>query len=376
MSTNSAADLKALRASTLLGAVGLLMLSAAGCAKPLLSLDASTPPLILVPLPHAGVVDGRGRFREIYGAIREDHGRELPDDRPVAEALHQLANEPAATGVPVHLGPARTPLRFAFVPGLFGECVQDSVGLFSYAREHVEEHGYRTDIIVVSGRSSSEHNAGQIREAVMAAEPAPAERLVLVGYSKGAVDSLTAVTEHPEIRDRVAAVVSICGPIGGSPIADGLDGLLLDLLENLNVPGCPVGDGGAIDSLRRSTRQAWLAEHELPGSIRYYSVAAFADRRNTSSILQSNYDQLAMIDPRNDSQVIFSDAVIPGGTLLGYVNVDHWGAAMPFSRDLSLASGTVVDRTAFPREVLLEAVIRFVEEDFLTEGEMRWSAHK
>ncbi|MHC4210713.1 MAG: esterase/lipase family protein [Planctomycetota bacterium] len=224
MSTNSAADLKALRASTLLGAVGLLMLSATGCAKPLLSLDASTPPLILVPLPHAGVVDGRGRFREIYGAIREDHGRELPDDRPVAEALHQLANEPAATGVPVHLGPARTPLRFAFVPGLFGECVQDSVGLFSYAREHVEEHGYRTDIIVVSGRSSSEHNAGQIREAVMAAEPAPAERLVLVGYSKGAVDSLTAVTEHPEIRDRVAAVVSICGPIGGAPSRTGSTG--------------------------------------------------------------------------------------------------------------------------------------------------------
>jgi len=352
------------------------MLSAAGCAKPLLSLDASTPPLVLVPLSHAGVVDGRGRFREIYGAVREDHGRTLPDDRPVDEALHQLANEPAATGLPVYLGPVRSELRFVFVPGLFGECVQDSVGLFAYAREHLEEHGCRTEIIVVGGRSSSENNAGQIRDAVIAAELAPAEKLVLVGYSKGAVDSLTAVTEHSEIRDRVAAVVSICGPIGGSPIADGLDGLLLDLLENLNAPGCPVGDGGAFNSLRRSTRQAWLAEHELPGSIRYYSVAAFADRRNTSSILQSSYDQLAMIDPRNDSQVIFSDAIIPGGTLLGYMNVDHWGAAMPFSRDLSLASGTVVDRTAFPREVLLEAVIRFVEEDFLAQEEMRSSAHK
>jgi hypothetical protein len=58
------------------------------------------------------------------------------------------------------------------------------------------------------------------------------------------------------------------------------------------------------------------------------------------------------------------------------MNVDHWGAAMPFSRDLSLASATVVDRTAYPREVLLEAVIRFVEEDFLAQGESRSSAHK
>lgn len=83
-----------------------------------------------------------------------------------------------------------------------------------------------------------------------------------------------------------------------------------------------------------------------------------------------------MIDPRNDSQVIFSDAIIPAGTLLGYANVDQWGAAVAFSRDMPLASATVVDRTAFPREVLLEAVIRFVEEDVLAEGEMRWSAHE
>jgi len=197
----------------------------------------------------------------------------------------------------------------------------------------------------------------------VAAPPAADDRLVLVGYSKGAVDSLVAVTRYPEVRDRVAAVVSMGGPIGGSAVADDLDGLLRDLLRMLDVPGCPRGDGGAVDSLRSSVRQAWLAEHDLPASIRYYSVVAFAARSNISLIFRSTYDQLATIDPRNDGQVTLADAIIPGSTLLGFPNVDHWGLAFEITDSQPLLAHTLVDRNTFPREVLLEAVIRFVEED-------------
>ena len=39
-----------------------------------------------------------------------------------------------------------------------------------------------------------------------------------------------------------------------------------------------------------------------------------------------------MIDGRNDSQVIFYDQLIPGSTLLGYLNADHWAVAVPIAR--------------------------------------------
>src|ERR1700748_2026700 len=42
---------------------------------------AAMPPAILLPTAKAGITDGRGRFREIYCAVRADHGAELPFDR-------------------------------------------------------------------------------------------------------------------------------------------------------------------------------------------------------------------------------------------------------------------------------------------------------
>ena len=109
-----------------------------------------------------------------------------------------------------------------------------------------------------------------------------------------------------------------------------------------------------------------ISELTLPESVKFYSIGAFADRKHISRFLHGNWDNLAVFDPRNDSQVIFSDAVIPGSTLLGYLNVDHWGAALSFSRDMPVVSATVLEHTDFPREVLLEAMVRYVEEDLTT----------
>jgi hypothetical protein len=103
--------------------------------------------------------------------------------------------------------------------------------------------------------------------------------------------------------------------------------------------------------------------------VQYYSLAAFTDRDGISLILRSSYDKLSLVDPRNDSQVVFYDALVPGGALLGYLNADHWAVAMPFNRDHPVLSRMLVTKNAFPREVLLEAVARFLEESFLAESD-------
>jgi hypothetical protein len=63
--------------------------------------------------------------------------------------------------------------------------------------------------------------------------------------------------------------------------------------------------------------------------------------------------------------VIFYDMIIPGSTLLGYARADHLAVAIPVNRNWPTLSAGFMDRNGFPREVLLEALIRFVEEDLL-----------
>jgi hypothetical protein len=87
-----------------------------------------------------------------------------------------------------------------------------------------------------------------------------------------------------------------------------------------------------------------------------------------SSILRTSNNKLSMIDGRNDSQVIFYDQIVPGSSLLGYVNADHWALALPISRSHSTITSLFVTENAYPREALMEAVLRFVEEDLAARG--------
>ena len=191
----------------------------------------ATSPLALLPAAGAGIDDQRGRFREILCAVDEAHGHELPEYRPCGEILHRFTDEPAGTGEPVHLGPARSKLRVAVVAGLGAECFAGLVSAFQFALEHLQGLGYQTASIRVDGLSSSTNNGRQIRDAVVAMDLAPDERLVLVGYSKGTPDILEGLATYPELAQRVAAVVSVAGSVNGSPLADDASASTLTLLE-------------------------------------------------------------------------------------------------------------------------------------------------
>jgi len=289
----------------------------------------------------------------------------FPSDRPCEEVLQTLMDEPAPTGAPVYLGKSRLPLHVVVVPGLFNDCISNKTSAFRYARVHLESLGYRTSLLMVSGRSSSAYNAWQIRNWLNESNLTPGEKLVMIGYSKGTPDILEALCRYPELGERVAAVVSVAGTVGGTALADGLGHLYSGFLRELAIEACPQGDGGAVDSLKRSVRQEWLARHQLPDSILYFSIGGFAPEDEISSVLQPFYSRLAQVDPRNDSQVIFSDIMIPGSVLLGYVKADHWAIAMPFARDMPWISAAFIDHNGCPREVLLESIMRFVEESLL-----------
>jgi pimeloyl-ACP methyl ester carboxylesterase len=342
----------------------LLAALVAGCAgAPLVPFSADTPPLVLVPAGMAGVVDARARFREIYCAVLEAHGHDAPDYRPCDDALTRVGTEPAGAGRPVELGPSKRGLVAAVVPGIGYDCFAKWLAPAGTTATHVRKYGYDMMALQVDALSGTARNAQRIRDAVMAMDPVGAPRLVLVGYSKGAPDVLDAIVRYPEIRGRVAAVVSAAGAVGGSPLANDAEQYQAEWLQHFPGATCDAGDGGAVESLRPATRRAWLAQNPLPPEVRYYSLVTFPQPERISSILTGSYNKLARIDGRNDSQVIFYDQVIPGSTLMGYVNADHWALVVPIARQHDTIGALFVTQNAYPREALTEAILRFVEED-------------
>ena len=119
-------------------------------------------------------------------------------------------------------------------------------------------------------------------------------------------------------------------------------------------------------SLRPAVRKAWLAANPLPREVRFYSLVTLPQPERISSVLQGSYTKLSRVDGRNDSQLIFYDQVVPGSTLLGYANADHWAVVVPIARSHDTLASMFVSQNAYPREALLEATLRFVEEDLHT----------
>lgn len=337
----------------------------ASCAgTPLVPYTTESAPLVLLPADQTGIRDARGRFREIACAVLEDHGKDLPHYRACSDALVTVGEEPAGTGEPVDLGQSRRHLVVAVVPGIGWECFQGWLNYSDDLSTHIGSYGYRSFLVGVDGLSSSERNAGQIRDAILAraGELEPAS-LVLVGYSKGAPDVLTALVDYPEIRPYVAAMVSVAGAVGGSPLAYLANDTLLGLLRYFPDSDCSAGDGKGLESLLPTVRQAWLNQHALPGGIRYYSVVTYPLPDQISSVLKPSRKQLSRVDPRNDGQLVFYDQVIPGSTLLGYLNADHWAAGVPIEESHPFVGRNFADRNSYPRQALAEALMRFVEED-------------
>ena len=346
------------------------LLLAACAAEPVQPTSEEAQVSVMEYVTRMHMEDRRGRFREIYCTVLEEHGRDLPDYRPCEAALTRVGEESGASGEPVPLGETGADYLILMVPGLGWDCFEEWLGYQQSGPRYVAGFGYDTRFVRVDGLSSTENNARQIRDYIAGMPEEDAARpLILMGYSKGAPDILAAVAAYPELAERVAAVVSLAGAVGGSPLADDATQAHANLLTLVPGSACEKGDEGAVESLRTAVREQWLVDNPLPDGIRYYSVVTYPDPDHISWGLQKSYRILSGIDARNDTQVLMDGQMIPGSTLVAFVNADHWAIAVPVAREHPFIGDTVVNHNDYPREALFEALLRYVEEDLARRGQ-------
>lgn len=350
----------------------LALLSVGGCgASPLLDVSANDVGAVLQPLSQSNIADARADFRRMFCAVNTDHGAQLPDYRDCEEALHRLADEPVEQGGPAPTLQFRNRLHTVVIPGIFGECLIDQISPFSYAIEHVNQYpGIYVEVLrAIRGRASSEHNSAIINQYLQDLDLDEDTKLVIVAFSKGTTDSLSFLGNQAwtDSAAKVDALVSIAGVVNGTPIADDTNALLKFIAEVFPYGECPTQDASGIDDLTRENQFLRLSTLELPDHVQYFSLPAYASRADTSRLMHDSFDRLSLVDPRNDGQVIYFDSIIPRARLLGFANGDHWAVALPFARhreDLRFINRIIAngaDRNDYPREVLLESILRYVD---------------
>lgn len=333
-------------------------------SQTLISSTENSAPLELLQQDSLGFIDARARFREIFCAVLNEHGSNLPDYDLCANSLRSIAQEPRHISTSVNLDAADKEFIIGLVPGVGWQCVRHLMNNDNSGPQHLLTQGFDVRLFEVGGLSGSQNNAQQINNTIMALPEQDKQRpVILIGYSKGAADILYAIAKYPQLQKRVVAVVSVAGAIGGSPLADNTRQSHLNLLAYIPMSGCDFEDEKAIESLHTETRKKWLENNPLPENIRYYSIISYPETEKISFGLKSAYQQLAAVDPRNDGQLIFYHQLIPASKLLAFVNADHWAMSIPVARQIYLNRLTFANKNEYPREVLLEAILRYVEED-------------
>ncbi len=330
------------------------------------------PPIMLHPLGMSPVHDDRAHFRNVLGeVVRQRQGR-YPDERKLEGILHDLGEAPSPTQ-PVELSAAPSGLVVIIVSGVLWECVSDVALPFGRGKTVDVETEYdylrprygQIDVVHVRGIATSEHNARIVQEAIL--RHRDADNVVVVAYSKGVPDTLEALRLLGSAMPcNLRALVSVAGVVSGSPLADWLN-RYRHFLAMLPTPGeCSHVNENFLKSIARHRCLHWLEQHwhSLPQGVRYYSLVTFVQPKRMHWFLRLLYAKLAEVEPRNDSHMLIHDQVLPGAKLLGYVKADHWAVALPFNRSTrSLWNRLLRNNNAFPREVLFEAILRYVEAD-------------
>jgi hypothetical protein len=256
---------------------------------------------------------------------------------------------------------AEIPARYQFllVPGFGGECLRN-VRAFSTSIAHLKDaHHVDIEYFAVAPFASSEENGKSIARRIDGAWSADSSRrFIVIGYGKGTADILDALRVIDDVKTKVAAVVSVAGIVGGTWVPEDVQALMQPQRPWIT-EGCPGNVQDGAGSLMREVRQSFLRQNPMP--VPSYSIVGATSLDETSSVLKPSWKRLSVHAREQDGLMIAWEAVLPGARYLGSARADHWAIALPFEESEHTPKG--IDRNHFPRDALLEAIVRYVTAD-------------
>ncbi|XVE54214.1 hypothetical protein DITRI_Ditri03aG0062700 [Diplodiscus trichospermus] len=160
---------------------------------------------------------------------------------------------------------------YLLVPGLFSN---HGPLYFVATKRFFSKMGLACHIAKIHSEASVEHNAWELKQYIEELYWGSGKRVMLLGHSKGGVDSAAALSIYSsELEDKVAGLALVQSPYGGTPIASDIlrEGQIADketrrIMELLI---CKVikGDMRALEDLTYEKRKEFILKHKLPEGI-------------------------------------------------------------------------------------------------------------
>ncbi len=213
---------------------------------------------------------------------------------------------------------------YLLVKGLLGD------ELFGYLEDNqlrLERRGLETREVQVNTEGALADNIEVVRKALE--DAAFFNRsVVLVGHSKGAVESVSTLAKYPELRQRVRAVVAIQGPYGGSPIANDMtDTPEMRRMLSIAFPLFFCGVSTSVEDLSYPKRMEFVRRHPYAGEVPTVSLATsrYSMRSLLWPVARYMFERYKL---PSDGLVAQVDAEIPGSRVVRLDDMDHAEAAL------------------------------------------------
>ncbi|KAL2491252.1 alpha/beta-Hydrolases superfamily protein [Abeliophyllum distichum] len=239
------------------------------------------------------VEDGTERFMEILDDIR--HG------------LHKLPNT----------------MVYLLVPGLFSN---HGPLYFTNTKTSFSKMGLTCHIAKIHSESSVDKNAKEIKDYIEEIYWGSGKRVLLLGHSKGGVDSAAALSMYwNELKDKVAGLALAQSPYGGSPIAsdilrEGQLGDYVNIRKLMEILICKVikGDMQALEDLTYERRKDFLRKYHLPEEL---PIVSFHTEASISPAVLATLSRVAhaempMFPPLSAGQPATLPVVMPLGAAM------------------------------------------------------------
>lgn len=222
---------------------------------------------------------------------------------------------------------------FLYVPGLYsGRKVGQSNSAEGKLTKHQErvqqmcELGIDAELIVVPNDGTVLNNAEIIASKIYETCKAKRKYIILIGYSKGGVDSAAALSLYPDLVPYVRCFITLMSPLYGSHVASDIEDSMLRPVVYLAIKNLLDADTDAVKDLSFERRANFITNHPFDERVPTLSLAAAVTTVSKTSPFLAPYKYiLSKYNKENDGLVACHDAVYPNASLVLIPSMDHVG---------------------------------------------------